>query len=162
MKPGDHPEFFRFAPPPGTSRESTLRLDAQGRFWHDGDLVEPRALEKALHRWISRHPDDGRPILTNGYDWCYFEVATTPYFVRSVVGDAVPEVVLSDESTEMLDPASLRTDADGALVARVKGGSFDARFTPSAQLELGRWLADDDPPRIAVRGVDYEIAPASQ
>ncbi|MFO0614096.1 MAG: hypothetical protein U0414_16000 [Polyangiaceae bacterium] len=162
MKPGDHPDFFRFAPPPGTSRESTLRLDAQGRFWHDGELVEPRALELALHRWIARHPDDGRYILTNGYDWCYFHVDATPFFVKSVAGDAAPEAVLSDGSTEALDPATLRLDIDGALIARVKRGAFDARFTTSAQLEVGRWLADDDPPRLVVEGRSYPLAAPPQ
>jgi hypothetical protein len=161
MKPGDHPEFFRFAPPPGTSRESTLRLDGQGRFWHDGGLVEPRALELALHRWIARHPDDDRYILTNGYDWCYFQVDSTPFFVKSIFGDAAPEAMLSDESTEPLDPATLRVDADGALVARVKQGKFDARFTPSAQIEIGHWLAADEPPRLVVGGASYPIGSRS-
>ena len=35
MKPGDHPEFFRFPAPEGRSRESTIRLDAEGTFHHD-------------------------------------------------------------------------------------------------------------------------------
>src|SRR5205085_5202357 len=84
MKPGDHPDFYRFAPPPGTSRESTIRLDADGKFWHDGQRVDHPALERALHGWIARHPDDGRFILTNGYDWTYFQVDDAPYTVRSV------------------------------------------------------------------------------
>ena len=29
-------------------------------------------------------PDDGRFILTNGYDWTYFTVKDVPYFVRHV------------------------------------------------------------------------------
>src|ERR1700748_1796873 len=84
MKPGDHPDFYRFAPPPGTSRESTIRLDADGKFWHDGDRVDHPALEKALRSWIARHPDDGRFILTNGYDWTYFQVDDAPYTVRTL------------------------------------------------------------------------------
>jgi hypothetical protein len=59
MRPGDHPDFFRFPPPEGRSRESTLRLDAQGRFWHEGRLVEHAGLSAGLHGWIGRHPDDG-------------------------------------------------------------------------------------------------------
>ena len=73
MKPGDHPDFFRFAPPPGTSRESSIRLDREGRFWHDGARVDHPAIERGLRSWIGRHPDDGRPILTSqhegGYDF---------------------------------------------------------------------------------------------
>lgn len=168
MKPGDHPEFFRFAPPPGTSRESTLRLHEDGRFSHDGDAVEPRALEKALHRWIARHPDDGRFILTNGYDWCYFAVDRTPFLVKTVVGkteSVTPELELDDESVEPLDPSSLRLDSDGALVAKVKSGQFDARFTQSAQRELGPWLvdgADGELPRVAVGDATYAIAGSPQ
>jgi hypothetical protein len=26
-----------------------------------------------MRSWIARHPHDGRLILTNGYDWCYFQ-----------------------------------------------------------------------------------------
>src|SRR3954468_18708053 len=74
VKQSAHPDFYRLAPPPGASRESTIRPHAGGRFWHDGDRVSHPALEKALHSWISRHPDDGRLILTNGYDWTYFQV----------------------------------------------------------------------------------------
>ena len=69
MTPGDHPDFYRLAPPPGASRESTIVLDGEGRFWHDGEHVDHPALEQALRSWIGRHPDDGRLILTNGYDW---------------------------------------------------------------------------------------------
>ena len=60
MKPGDHPDFYRFAPPPGTSRESRIVLDRDGRFWHEGDRVDHPKLEQALRSWIARHPDDGR------------------------------------------------------------------------------------------------------
>ena len=39
------------------------------------DLAESEpGLARALASWIARHPDDGRFILTNGYDWTYFTV----------------------------------------------------------------------------------------
>ena len=84
MKPGDHPDFFRLPPPEGRSRESTIRLDENGHFFHEGERVEHPGLEAAMHTWIARHPDDGRFILTNGYDWTYFNVDDVAYFVRSV------------------------------------------------------------------------------
>ena len=65
-KPGDHPEFFRFPAPEGRSRESTIRLDGEGRFFHDDEPVAHPKLAAALHTWIARHPDDGRYILTAG------------------------------------------------------------------------------------------------
>jgi hypothetical protein len=151
MKPGEHPDFYRIAPPPGASRESTLRLDRQGRFWHDGARVEHPALERALRSWIARHPDDGRPILTNGYDWCYFEVEDAPLFVDAlrIEGEAVT-LVLFDGSEEPLDPATLSVGEDGVVYARARGGALPARFSRHAQTQLAPLLVAADPPTIRI------------
>ncbi len=149
MKPGDPPEFFRLPAPPGRSRESTIRLDARGRFWHDGAPVEHAGLSAALRSWIARHPDDGRYILTNGYDWTYFTVDDAPFFVLSL-GPAADQVMLrlSDGTEEPWDPAATRIGADGALYARVKrgvrGGPFEAKFTPHAQASLAPLLVEGE------------------
>jgi len=143
VKPGDHPDFFILAPPPGTSRESTIRLDREGRFWHDGGLVENAALVRALHSWIARHPDDGRYILTNGYDWTYFAVEDVPYFITSVqVRPDGIAVTLSDESSEDLEAEGLRVGEDGGLYAKVKAGAFPAKFTRHAQFALEPAMVD--------------------
>jgi len=147
VKPGDHPEFFRFPAPEGRSRESTLRLDAEGRFWHEGNPVEHAKLGQAMHGWVDRHPDDGRFILSNGYDWTYFTVDDAPFFVRSVrfTGDAVV-LVLSDGSEEPWDPGATRVGAGDALYTRVKAtharGPFEAKFTRFAQSQLAPALVD--------------------
>ena len=145
MKPGEHPEFFRFPAPEGRSRESTIRLDGEGRFFHDEAPVEHPKLRDALHTWIARHPDDGRYILTNGYDWTYFVVEDVPYFVRSLRaqdGDAI--LVLSDATEEPLDPSTVRANERGELYLKVKagakGGPFDAKMTRFAQGQLGPFL----------------------
>ena len=57
MLPVEHPEFFRRPPPPGQSRESSIRLDADGRFWHAGELVRHPGMQAAFATWIRRHPD---------------------------------------------------------------------------------------------------------
>jgi len=149
MKPGEHPEFFRFPAPEGRSRESTLRIDGEGRFFHDDALVEHPKLAAALHTWIGKHPDDGRFILTNGYDWTYFTVDDVPFFVRAVKNendDAV--LVLSDGTEESLDPATLRLGTRGDLYLTVKkdakGGPFDAKMTRHAQTQLEPFLSEVD------------------
>lgn len=156
MKPGEHPEFFRFPAPEGRSRESTLRLDGEGRFFHDDAIVEHPKLAAALHTWIARHPDDGRFILTNGYDWTYFIVEDVAFFVRSIketTGDADPAktdaiLVLSDGTEEPLDPSTLRLGKHGDLYLRVKegvkGGPFDAKMTRFAQTQLGPFLSEEN------------------
>ncbi len=147
MKPGDHPEFYRFPAPEGRSRESTIVLDREGRFWHHGELVEHEKLAAAMHRWIGRHPDDGRYILENGYDWTYFTVEDVPYFVSALKfegGDVL--LVLSDGTEEAWDPQATRVGEGGALYAKVKksarGGPFEARFSRHAQTALAEVLVD--------------------
>jgi hypothetical protein len=144
MRPSDHPDFFRLPAPEGRSRESTIRLDREGRFLHDGELVTHRGMARAFASWIARHPDDGRFILTNGWDWTYFTVEGAPFFVEGVrEGADGPVLVLFDGSEEPLEPAALRLDDDGVFSTRVKGGTFDARFLRNAQLELSPWLEED-------------------
>jgi len=149
VKPGDHPEFFRFPAPEGRSRESTLRLDAVGRFWHDGARVKHAGLAAALHSWISRHPDNGRYVLTNGYDWTYFTVDDAPYFVRSIrIERRGIVLILSDRSEEAWSPEKTCVGADSALYTSVKesarGGPYEAKFTPHAQASLEPVLVEGD------------------
>ena len=160
MKPGEHPEFFRFPAPEGRSRESTIRLDGEGRFFHDDAIVEHPKLRDALHTWIARHPDDKRYILTNGYDWTYFIVEDVPYFVRSLRdegGDAM--LVLSDGTEEPLEPSTVHANERGELYLKVKAGAkdgpFDAKMTRFAQGQLGPFLEDsggDEVSLVTTRG----------
>ncbi len=161
MKPGDHPDFYRLAPPPGASRESTIVLDREGRFWHDGARVDHPSLEHALRSWIARHPDDGRLILTNGYDWCYFRAEDAAYVVDAIRAEADGAVTLRlfDGSEERLDPSTLSTGEGGAVYVRVKGGRFDARFSRHAQTQLAPLLVKDEPPTLVVEGREVVVPP---
>jgi uncharacterized protein len=163
MKPGDHPEFFRFPPPPGASRESTIRLDRHGQFWHDDEPVEHPKLRDALHRWVTRHPDNGRYILTNGYDWTYFTVEDTAMFVVAIHegpgGD--PWVCLANGEEQPLNIQQLQVDASDVLLTEVtqKQYTFPARFTRQAQTQLAPWLVETDDGQIAVQVGSTSVVP---
>lgn len=149
MKPSDHPEFFRDKAPAGHTRESTIFLDRAGHFWHDGAPIEKPSLSRAFSKWIARHPDDGRFILENGYDWAYFTVEDVPFFVEVAHIEKGPDgsqlaITLSDESIEILKPEGMRIGPHDALYVQVKGGRFEARFTQTAQLALAPLLVDGD------------------
>lgn len=145
MKPGDHPEFFRLPAPAGRSRESTIVLDGQGTFHHDGVPIGRSSMAETFFKWIRRHPDDGRFILSNGYDWTYLTVVDVPFFVRSVALDEQCAIIgLSDGSRERLRPEGLRIGKGDAVYCRVKDGQYEARFTPAAQLALAPFLEEAD------------------
>jgi hypothetical protein len=165
MKPGDHPEFFRFPAPEGRSRESSIRLDDEGHFWHDGARVEHAKMNAALHGWIARHPDDGRYILTNGYDWTYFTVDDAPFYVVRVHEEAgALHLELSDGTDETWDPRATRVGEGGALYvpvkASAKGAPFEAKLTRHAQSSLAPWLvaSADGAPAIRVGDRTFPIA----
>jgi hypothetical protein len=142
MKPGDHPEFFRLPPPEGRSRESTIVLTRDGRFLHDGAPVEHAGMRRAFASWLQRHPDDGRFILNNGYDWSYLTVEGALRFVQAVRAAAgEPRLVMLDGSERELEPEALSCDGDGRLLLRLPDGE-QAQFTPAAQLELAPWLSE--------------------
>jgi hypothetical protein len=158
--PIDHPDFFDLPPPPGRSRESGIVLDGEGRFWDQGELVTHRGMQDAFATWIRRHPRDGRFILCNGYDWTYFRVDDVPYFVRGLAGAApAPTLVLSDQSEEPLDPELLAVGPRDALYTWVKGGSFEARFTPGAQAALAPYVAEGKggEPVVVVAGREHAV-----
>lgn len=165
MLPIDHPDFFDRPPPPGRSRESAIVLDSEGRFWDHGELVTHRGMMDAFASWIRRHPRDGRYVLCNGYDWTYFRVEDAPYFVRAVGGTPeAPTLVLSDRSEEPLDPRRLSVGAGDALYAEVKGGEYEARFTPSAQLALAPLLVEGarGEPAFRVAGTEERVTPRAR
>lgn len=153
MKPGEHPEFFKFPAPEGRSRESKIRLDGEGKFFDNGEYVEHAKLQQALHTWIGRHPDDGRFILTNGYDWTYFTVDDVPFYVRAIReqdGEAI--LVLSDGTEEPLDPKTVTMGERGDLYLEIahpsadkaKAGPFRAKLTRHAQTQLEPFLSQND------------------
>jgi len=149
VKPSDHPEFFRFPAPEGRSRESTIAIDAEGHFFHDGGPVEHDKLSAAMHSWIARHPDDDRFILTNGYDWTYFTVEDAPYVVRSIrMTDDAVMLVLSDGTEEAWHANGTRIAKSGAIYTQVKRdkkpGKYEAKFSRHAQLSLGPYLEENE------------------
>jgi hypothetical protein len=164
MLPSDHPDFFRRPAPDGRSRESSIALDAEGQFWHEGERVQHAGMQLAFATWIARHPDDGRYILCNGYDWSYFRVADVPFFVRGVreVG-ANLLVALSDGSEEPLAVGTLRVGARDALYCAVKSGAFEARSMPSAQAALVAHVASTPAgdPGLMIGGVVYPVPAGS-
>ncbi len=122
------------------TRESDIRIDRDGRFWHEGARVLHPGLEQALASWVTREPTTGRYILKNTLDWCYVTVDDAPLAVRAVTftsGD-LPWVslTLSDGTTELLSRDGVRVTLDGVVYSDVREGKLPARWdrTPAFTL----------------------------
>jgi hypothetical protein len=121
-------------PTPVFTRESTIRIDAQGGFWHDGQRVAHPGLAEAFARWLDVDAETGRYIVKNAINWVYVTVDDAPLVVRGVDADLV--LSLSDGTREPLARESLRLDADDVPYCDVRGGKLPARFLPQAAFAL--------------------------
>jgi hypothetical protein len=139
----------------GFSRETTIRRDAQGRWFHDGQPLEHEGLTRAFDRWVER-AEDGRYCLKNDINWAYVTLEGPPYFVRAVAISPAGQVelVLSNDRREPLRPESLRMGEDGALYCDVGDGTLPARFDRHAASQLEALIGEDE------RGVFVEVAGA--
>jgi hypothetical protein len=128
--------------PFGLSRETTIRRNADGKWFHDGDPIDNDKLARAFDRWIER-AEDGRWCLKNDINWAYFQLEGAPYFVRSVtLSGERAELALSNDKHCPLDFRSLREGPDGALYCDLEPG-IAARFDSHAAVQLGALLEED-------------------
>lgn len=134
----ENPKF-----PFGLSRETTIRRTADGRWYHDGELVENVKLARAFDRWVCR-ADDGRFCLKNDINWAYITLEGAPYFVRAVrIEQDRVLLMLSNDDTVVLDPSSLREGPDGVLYCTAHPG-MAARFDSHAAVQLAALLEEGD------------------
>lgn len=124
-------------------RQSGLRLDAEGRFWHEGAEVTHAGMRAAFFRWLDRNPDGRWVLRLDPERFVYLDVDDAPFVVRSLRWDGERAVAhLSDGSEEPLDLATLRLRG-GTPYATVKG-RFDARLATAAWSALAPRLIEID------------------
>lgn len=124
-------------------RQTGIRLDREGRFWHEGAVVTHRGFQLALLRWLDRL-DDGRPILRlDERRYAYIDVEDAHLLALSARWDGDRAFIrLNDESEEELDYDSLSVGAGDALYADVRGGRLTARITTPAYYVLAERIED--------------------
>lgn len=134
----------------GFSRETTIRVDAQGRFWHDGQPVTHPGLARGFARWLDVDPESGRYILKNDINWAFVTVDDAPLVARvATVDDAGVLLTLSDGETERLDESTLRLEPGDVPYCTVRGGRLPAKLLPGAAFVVLDWLGDRPLRRVA-------------
>lgn len=155
MKPRLSPELIE------RLRQTGLRLDREGRFWHEGEEVTHPGLRRALLRWMDRLPD-GRPILRlDAVRYAYVDVDDAHLLATSLRWDGDRAFVrLNDGSEEELDYPSLRRGEGDALYCSARAGALEARLTTPAYYALAERLVETgDGFAVRARGSDWPIRP---
>ncbi len=153
------------------SRESRIRVDREGRFWHEGERIAHEGLARAFARWVQWDAESGRYLLRNALDWCWITVDDTPLVVSAArVDEHTGEVTLSlsDGTTEPLARETLRIDAEDVPYCDVRGGEIEAKFLQAAAFALleraepdgDQWALSLGGERVALRRVERGAARA--
>ncbi len=123
-------------------RQSGIRLDGEGRFWHEGAEVTHAGMRAAFWRWLDRNPDGRWVLRLDDHRFVYLDVDDVPYVVRSArwEGDRA-RLRLSDDSDEELAYATLHLRGAQPYCA-VKQGRFDARVSTLAWNTLAEHIDD--------------------
>lgn len=122
-------------------RQSGLRLDANGVFWHEGAPVTHHGLVAAFYRWLDRNPDGRYVLRLDERRFVYLDVDDLPLVVRSLRWDHERAIgVLSDGSEQEIDLSTLHIVGERAEV-RVRK-ELPARLANAAWTTLGEHLVE--------------------
>ena len=124
-------------------RQSGIRLDREGRFWHEGEEVTHGGMRAAFWRWLDRNPDGRYVLRLDDHRFVYVDVDDAPHLVRSLRWEKDrASVLLADGTEEELDYASVRLADSGMAYCKVKGGKLDARIATAAWGALAERVVD--------------------
>lgn len=145
-----------------SKRRYVYRLDAAGRWSYGRNPVSDPELARQFFRDIYEE-GDAYKLECEG-EVCTVRVDDAPSFVEEVAlraaGDILEEVtlVLASGVREELEPASLRTAPDGALVCTDSRG-LRTKFRRGPHLTLARYIRETSDGRyvLALRNREYEI-----
>jgi len=128
-----------------------------GKWYHEGAEIIHRPIFLWLIQSLEKD-DEGNYIVNLNNQRCVLEVEDTPLVVQQVHRNSAgqPEadeflLVLNDESTEPLDPATLRISPENILYCTVKAAGFPARFLRPAYYQIAEYIEEDDQGRFVLR-----------
>jgi len=124
-------------------RQSGIRLDVDGRFWHEGGEVTHQGMRAAFFRWLDRNPDERWVLRLDEKRFVYLDVDDAPFVITSLHFDG-PKITahLIDDTDEELAYDTVRIE-HGVAYATVKG-RFPARLSRAAWTSLGERLVEKD------------------
>jgi len=126
-----------------------IRVDKEGIWYYQGALMFRKDILEVFFENLKRD-EEGRYLVEFEGDKCLIEVEDTPIVVEAVVkharsdhgGESI-EIVLSDFTSEKLDPLTLRVGTDNVLYCCIKNGTFEARFLRAAYYQIAECIEHD-------------------
>lgn len=129
--------------------ESDIRIDKEGTWYFKGVEMSRRDIVALFYQHLQQDAN-GQYFIRIGQQQCDVDVEDTAYVVWSVYWDGghneskeIIYLLLSDDSIDELDPATLRIGKDNVLYCRIRNGRFEARFSWSSYHRLAGRVEHD-------------------
>jgi hypothetical protein len=149
-------------------RSSGLSIDAQGRWWHEGEPFLNERLIALFDRGLGWSAEEGDPLrgeatLTVGSQWCYVGCDRTPFLVRRLVerGEAEGGGLWAALNTGARAEVRAVWLEGEVLFVSLAGAAPVARLSRHAQSQCAEWLvADGGDLALRVGGVVFPVGRA--
>jgi len=130
-----------------------IKIDKDGLWYYRGSHMFRKDIVNVLFQNL--HQDAaGQYFIEMGPERCYLQVEDTAYVITAVqktknsrTGEEQIEILLNDDSCEILDLKSLHIGKDNVLYCRVKNNKFEARFSRKAYYQLAEFIEQSDDQR---------------
>ena len=138
------PEPEKFPPIAG----SDIRIDPEGRWFYRDMEMTRRNVVQLFYKHLMQDPS-GEYFIKIGPQLCPVKVEDAPYVVWSIRYAEKNgkleylDLLLSDDSTEMLDPATLWIDDRNIPYCRIRNGRFTARFSKTSYYRIAEHISYD-------------------
>ncbi len=144
---------------------SDIRIDTEGMWYYRGAEMTRRDIVKLFYQHLRQDMPGQFSIQMRGQSYPV-HVEDTAYVVwavhRTEPGNEEGRIrlFLSDDSTEDLDPDTLRVRTGNVLYCRVKEGRMDARFSRGSYYQIAEHIIYDpsrDACFVPLKGVPHYI-----
>jgi uncharacterized protein len=143
-----------------------IRIDKEGVWYYQGAEMFRREFVNYFYKNL--HLDEtGRYVIVLPDDRCYVDVEDAAYIVKAVDylksengnGTGI-NLLLCDETREVLDPRTLWIGPDNVMYCQVRENTFRARFSRAAYYQLAEHIEHDEGQEryyLKVNGHHYNI-----
>jgi len=138
-----------------------MRIDGEGRWWHDGDLVTREPLIR-LFASVLRRESDGSHVLVTPVEKLDIDVEFAALRVLAIIREGTGKdqrfaAQINDGSAVMLDAEHRLLLRDQRPLVEVRSG-LEASLARPVWEELAELALDHDPPGIWSNGVFFDLS----
>jgi hypothetical protein len=127
-----------------------IRIDKDGIWYYNGAHMFRKEILNVFFEHL-KIDECGKYLIELGSERCYLEVEDTAFVVVAVYKTKIPgngkeqiEIILSDDSREILEMNSLQEGRNNVLYCGVKEGRFTARFLRKSYYQLAEFIEQSE------------------